>query len=623
MSEDRLTPLDASFLHLEEAASHMHVACVMIFEGDPPPYDHLVGTVEERLHLVPRYRQKLATVPLGQARPKWIDDPGFDARYHIRVSSLPRPGSEYELQVLAGRVFSQRLNRDKPRWEIWLVEGLEGNRFAMLSKTHHALVDGISGLDILSVLFAPEQEADEHEQWTPRPAPSQMGLLTEALWERTTRPAELMRPVRALLRRPRQVLRTVVETAVGVGAMAWAGLQPAPHTPYNDHIVGSDRRFVWVRGSLQDVKEIKNSLGGTVNDVMLTIVARALRRHLIRRELDVEGLVLKAFVPVSVRAEDQRGTLGNQVSGLVAPLPVGCANAADCMGQIGEAMRDIKESGQAVGAQALTELGGFAPPTLLTQAGRLIARQRFINLVVTNVPGPQSALNFEGRELLDIFPMGPLGTNLGLGVAILSYHGTINFGLVGDFDAMPDLEDLADDFTAAIHELAEAAGVNVRSVQRGSTGAEASATSADANGHVNGNGRGNVVSLPPPRRRRVRGEDRRARAGSRTGPSAAETARRGDAKTPSGATGPPASAAAGGPEAELVAESAEPAAQRGAGARLRVREPWSGYGRMKAADIVDRLAGADEQLVAMVSLYETRHRGRRRVLAATERALKA
>jgi len=441
----------------------MHVACALVFDGEPPRYEELLDHVAARLHLVPRYRQRLAEVPLQQGRPKWVDDERFDLRYHVRATALPSPGTDYELQVLAGRVFSQPLRRDRPLWDMWLVEGLEGGRFAMLSKTHHALVDGISGLDILSVLFAPDEEGTGATAWKPRPAPSSLELLGEALVERATRPFEVVRGARALLRGPRQAARRVSEIAVGVGAMAWAGLQPAPPSPYNAEVVGPDRRFTWLRTSLDDVKAIKNTLGGTVNDVVLAVVTRALRRHLLRRGEDVTGLELKAFVPVSVRPEDQRGggTLGNQVAGLMARLPVHCEDPATCLSFISEQTRELKESGQAIGAQALTELTGFAPPTIIDQAARLAARQRVVNLVVTNVPGPQFELRLLGRPLTDIIPMVPLGQNLTFGVAIVSYNGTMNFGLVGDFNAMHDLDDIPGDFAAALEELADAAGVRV------------------------------------------------------------------------------------------------------------------------------------------------------------------
>src|SRR6478736_2110504 len=269
MAGDRLSGLDASFLHLEDDSAHMHVASVIVFEGKAP-----------------HYVQRLAFVPFGQGRPRWVDDPHLNLRYHLRHSGLPSPGTEQQLRELAGRVFAQPLDRDKPLWEISLVDGLEGDRWALLSKTHHALVDGISGVDIVTVLFDTQPEpaapADPGTHWLPRPLPTQAQLLGEALVERATIPAEATRSVRAVFRAPRRIAREAVNKAAGIGAMAWAGLNPAPSSPYNRQI-GPHRRFTWVRANLVDVKAIKDELGGTVNDVVLTVVAGALGRHLRRR----------------------------------------------------------------------------------------------------------------------------------------------------------------------------------------------------------------------------------------------------------------------------------------------------------------------------------------------------
>jgi diacylglycerol O-acyltransferase / wax synthase len=462
MPSDRLSPLDASFLHFEDAASHMHVACAMVFDGDAPAYEDLLTHVDQRLHLVPRYRQRLAEVPFGQGRPIWVDDEHFDLRYHVRHTALPAPGTEYELQVLAGRVFSQQLRRDRPLWEMWLVENLDEDRFAILSKTHHALVDGISGLDILSVLFS--DEADPGEGWTPRPAPSSTQRLAEALAERATRPVEMARGVRALLRAPRQAAAQAAATAVGAGALAWAGLQPAPETPYNADVVGPDRRFTWVRGSLDDLKAVKNELGGTVNDVVLATVTGALRRHLHARGVSTQDLTLRAMVPVSVRSDIEQGALGNRVAAMMAPLPVWCENPTVRLDVVRDSMRNLKSSGQAVGAEVLTRIGGFAPPTIMAQAARIGSRQRAFNLVVTNVPGPQFPLYIQGSELLDVFPMVPLAMNQRLGIALMSYNGAINFGLIGDYDTMPDLEDFAHHLAYSLEELAVEAGVTLTGV---------------------------------------------------------------------------------------------------------------------------------------------------------------
>jgi diacylglycerol O-acyltransferase / wax synthase len=469
MPQDRLTALDASFLHLEDASAHMHVASVMLFEGDPPPYDELLATLERRLHLVPRYRQRLAFVPLAQGRPRWVDDPHLNLRYHVRATGLPSPGSEEQLRALAGRVFSQQLDRDKPLWELWLVSGLEGGRFALLGKTHHALVDGISGIDIVSVLFdaSPEPVAptDPDDRWLPRPVPSRAQLLGEALLERATVPAELTRSVRALFRGPRRALEGFRDAAVGMGAMAWAGVNPAPPSPYNGPI-GPHRRFTWVRAELADLKAIKAALGGTVNDVVLATVAGALGRHLRRRGRQTDGVELKAMVPVSVRGELERDALGNRVAAMMAPLPVWCQEPVARLDIMREQLKHLKAGGQAVGAEVLTELAGFAPPTIMGQAARLMSRQRFFNVVVTNIPGPQFPLYLMGREMIDPFPMVPLAKSQGLGVALLSYNGRINFGLVGDYDLLWDLDDFAEDIRESLAELADGAGVELSKRER-------------------------------------------------------------------------------------------------------------------------------------------------------------
>jgi WS/DGAT/MGAT family acyltransferase len=382
----------------------------------------------------------------------------------VRSTALPAPGSEQQLKELAGRVFAQQLDRDKPLWEIWLVDGLEGDRFAMLSKTHHALVDGISGVDIMSVLFdtSPEPAAppDTGERWLPRPVPSSAQLLAEAVLERATVPTEIVRSLRAVLRGPRLVAEGLRDAAVGVGAMAWAGLNPAPPTPYNRSI-GPHRRYTWVRANLADLKAIKNELGGTVNDVVLATIAGALGKHLRRRGQNTDGLELKAMVPVSVRADVERGALGNRVAAMMAPLPVWCQDAVARLDIVREELKGLKSGGQAVGAQVLTQLSGFAPATVMGQASRVMARQRFFNVVVTNVPGPQIPLYLAGKRMIDTFPMVPLAKNQALGIALLSYAGRINFGLVGDFDLLWDLDDFADDVQESLAELAAEAGVEL------------------------------------------------------------------------------------------------------------------------------------------------------------------
>ncbi len=460
-STHRLTGLDSSFLHLEGDATHMHVAACAIFEGPPPTYEELLEEIVSRLHLVPRYRQRLAFVPLDQGRPVWVDDPHFNAAFHVRHTALPKPGGEDELKRLAGRVFSQSLDRSKPLWELWLVEGLEDRRFALLTKTHHALVDGISGVDIATVLFDsarhPAPVAPPDHEWIPRPLPTDAQLLADALLERATAPGEIVRGARAALRGPRHLASRLGQALVGFGAMAWTGLTAAPPSPFNVRI-GPHRRFTWVRADLAEFKAIKNALGGSVNDVVLAVVTGALGRYMRMHGDPTDDVVLKAMVPVSVRADVERGALGNRVAAMWAPLPVGITDPIQRLLKIRREMQDVKESGQAVGAQVLTELTGFAPPTIMAQAARLQARQRLFNLVVTNVPGPQMPLYALGRELEGIFPMVPLAENTALGIAVMSYNGQMNFGLNADYDALSDVEVLAGELGAAIDELAAAAG---------------------------------------------------------------------------------------------------------------------------------------------------------------------
>ncbi len=458
---DRLTGLDASFLHLERDGAHMHVASTVIFDGPPPSYEEFRGHLEARLHLVPRFRQRLAFVPYNQGRPVWVDDPHLNLDYHVRHTALPEPGSEQQLRNFAARAFSQGLDRSKPLWELWLVDGLAGDRFAIVTKSHHCLVDGVSGADITTVLYdttpdpAPVEPAPP---WTPRPLPSGSELLAEALIERATQPAELLRGARALIRGPRQALAAVGDALTAVGSLTGRGMA-APESPLNAAI-GPHRRFAWVRAGLPAVRQIKSVHGGTVNDVILSVVAGGLGRFL--RELGhrTAGLELLAMIPVSVRSEEARGALGNQVSAMMAPLPVWCEDPVERLHLISARMGDLKRSKQAVGANLLSELSDFAPPTIASQAARLQSRQRFFNLVVTNVPGPQFPLYVLGRQMRDLFPMVPLAKGQTVCVGIMSYNGAINFGLIGDYEAMAALDTFAAELQVALEELAATAGID-------------------------------------------------------------------------------------------------------------------------------------------------------------------
>jgi WS/DGAT/MGAT family acyltransferase len=454
---DRLTGLDSSFLHMERAGAHMHVASASIFEGPAPSHEDFRDHIASRLHLVPRFRQKLRFVPLNQGRPVWVDDPFLNLDYHVRQTALPAPGSEEQLRNLAARIFSQQLDRSKPLWELWLVEGLTGDRFAIVGKSHHALVDGISGVDITTVLFDTEREPENPParppRWAPRPEPTDLKLLGDALRERATSPREIVRGVRAALRGPRQVLTGIAHTGKIVGA----GMS-APSSPFNVEI-GPHRRLAFVRTDLATLKQVKDEHGGTVNDVILSVVTGALGNYLRARGHDTEGLELRAMVPVSVRADEERGALGNRISAMMAPLPVWCQEPIRRLHLVTEIMGDLKGSGQAVGAEILTRLVDFAPTTIASQAARLQPAQRFFNLVVTNVPGPQFPLYVLGREMESIFPLVPLARRQALCVGIMSYNGQVDFGLVGDYDAMADLESFGLDLEGAIAELVDASDI--------------------------------------------------------------------------------------------------------------------------------------------------------------------
>jgi WS/DGAT/MGAT family acyltransferase len=464
----RLSALDASFLHREKAGARLHVASVTVFDGPTPPYDDVLAHIEARLHLVPRFRQRLAEIPLDQGRPVWVDDPHFNLRYHLRHAGLPAPGSQEQLKNLAGRVFAQRLDRTKPLWELLLVDGLSGGGFALIAKSHHALVDGISAVDITTVLFDTEPDAPQpappRRKWTARPLPTSAQLLSDALVERAMHPRELVRTARAVVRAPREVARNARDGLEAMGALPFAGRTPAPSTPLNVP-TGPHRRYTWVDAQLAELQGIKDSLGGTVNDAVLSVVAGALGRFLRHRGVDTRDLVLKALVPISVRADADQGALGNEVAPMWVPLPVGIEDPVAQLHAIREAVAEQHESRQAVGARTLTELAGFASPTIMSQAARVQQQQRPFNVVVTNVPGPQVPLYLLGRRLRALYPVLPLARRQALGIAVTSYDGRLGFGLLADYDAVPDLEVLATALRESIDALAGGASVARRAAR--------------------------------------------------------------------------------------------------------------------------------------------------------------
>ena len=456
---DRLTAIDASFLTNESANSHMHIGGVTIFEGPPPSYEDLLEHIGGRLHLVPRYRQKLAVPPVETGRPFWVDDSQFNLTYHVRHSALPPPGGEDKLRRLAARVFSQQLDRTKPLWELWLVEGLDDNRFALMSKNHHALVDGVSGVDIATVLFdvkpVPEPAKPDHE-WIPKPEPSGAHLAARGVEGLAKAPLGVARRIGSAISSPGDTARQLQEAAEGLGEVAWEFANPAPDLPMNVPI-GPHRRYTWVRGDLAEYKQIKSALGGTVNDVVLTVVAGSMRRWLHNRGIRTEGLELRALVPVSIRATGAGGELGNQIAAVRGPLPVYVEDPVQRLGVVVDSMEGIKASKKALGAEVISRFNDFAPPTLLAQAARINFSTRLFNMIVTNVPGPQIPLYVLGRELLDVFPVAFLPQNHALAIAIMSYNGKIDFGLLGDYDSMEDIVLLAEGIEAEVKALLTAA----------------------------------------------------------------------------------------------------------------------------------------------------------------------
>ena len=448
-----LSPLDASFLHIEGQNTPMHIGGVSIFEGPPPSFDRLRAMVAGKLTLVPRYRQKVRFVPLALGGPVWVDDPYFELGYHLRHSAIPSPGGEDQLRRMAGRVFSQRLDRDKPLWELWMVEGLSESRWALLSKVHHCMVDGVAATDLMSVLFDDRTQPDAGGTWAPAPEPGSAELALGALRRRALDPREQLRALRDAAVAPRESLRAAGELARGV-LSAGRALRPAPRSSLTGSN-GPHRVWSWSRVRLGDVKVVRAELGGTVNDVVLAIVSKGFRDLLESRGEPVEGRGVRTMVPVSVRRPGERGAYNNRVSAVVARLPIGLADPIERLDAVRRQMEGLKESKQAVAGDVLTSLSGFAPPLLLALGSRLMIRAPRLSLdtVTTNVPGPQQPVQTLGRRLLESFPYIPLVGQIRIVVGIFSYDGGLYFGVTGDAEGAADVEVLASGVERGIAEL--------------------------------------------------------------------------------------------------------------------------------------------------------------------------
>lgn len=461
---DRLSSFDTSFLANEKDNAHMAIGAVLVFEGEPPTQAEFLAQIRSRLHQLPRLRQRLLTPPLGLGTPFWVDHETFDVRRHVDRVTLPPPGTDAEMRALAGELLAPPLDRDKPLWELTLVDGFADERFAIVYKTHHAMADGISAVDIGMLLFdvAPDAPAPETEEaWRPERSPSHAGLGVHAATGMVATLRRLARWLSRAARDPRDASRRAGDGLAGLWEVTVNLLRAAPRVPINPRGVGPRREFAWADFDLAEFKRIKNALGGTVNDVSLAVATGALRAWFAERGERTDGLELKALVPVSIRTVDEHGELGNKLTAMRGPLPVGIADPAERLAVISVAMDGLKASKQPLGAEAIWGLNDwfrdFAPPVLLAPTAAINFSTRLFNLLVTNFPGPQIPFYALGRELTAIHPVGFLARRHGLAIAILSYNGRVSFGLLADPDSAPGAERLAAHLSAAVAELGEAA----------------------------------------------------------------------------------------------------------------------------------------------------------------------
>lgn len=459
---ERLKPMDAQFVDAEDEDRHASfaIASIAVFEGPAPSYAEFCDSIEARLPLVPIYRRKLRTVPFRLGPPVWVDDPNFDLRYHVRQTAVPAPGGDRQLASLIARVMAQRLDRDFPLWEYWLVQGLAKGQWALISKVHHCMVDGVSGTDLYRVIFdlSPEPPPPPGLGTTPAPAePTSVALVASAAADLVTRPARGALALAGALTRPRDTVRQAAQTARAVArltASAWPATGSSLSGP-----IGRQRRYTWARASLADVKAIRSKLGGTVNDVVLAAISGGFRTLLLSRGEEPGPHMVPSLIPVSLRAPGEESIYDNRVSVVLANLPVHLAGPVDRLAAIRAEMSDLKSTREASAAEALMTLGKFTPFPLASLVVRLGYRlpQREIVTVTTNVPGPQQQLYGLGRRLVEIIPYVPIATSLRTGVSIFSYCGQLTFGITGDYATTADIEVLARGIEGAIQELSDAA----------------------------------------------------------------------------------------------------------------------------------------------------------------------
>jgi len=460
---ERLSALDAHFLDLEDEGVHMHVAVILICDAKPLTLDGgrldaeaIRRFLDSRLAAIPRYRERLARVPV-ERHPVWVDDPSFNIQYHVRHVSLPRPGNERQLKRLIGLLMSQKLDHGKPLWEMWVIEGLEDDRFAVLARCHHCMVDGIAGVGVLGVLLRPEPDTSFRPapRWRARPAPGPLRLVTEAFARRAREPLELAGAARRALENPSRALRRAWEATLGLGESVGA-MRSASPTPLNPPHVGPHRRVDWLRFDLDAVKDLRRRLGGTLNDVVLATVAGAMRRYLRAQRVALKGIDFRAMCPVSMRPAEAGAALGNRVIMLVASLPVDERDPRRRLERVIATTRALKSSRVPKGSELIEEIADWTTTAVVTETMRLATRLRVFNMIVTNVPGPPVPLYLLGAPVFEAYPLVPLYENQALGMALLSYAGGLYWGITSDWDRVPDLHDVALGLAESFEELRKA-----------------------------------------------------------------------------------------------------------------------------------------------------------------------
>lgn len=462
----RLSALDRSFLDIENRNTHMHVGATCVFdvgplrhEGGGIDIDRVRSYVESRLHLIPRYRQRIAHVPL-EGHPVWVDDDQFDIRYHVRHLSIPKPGCERELKRLAGWINSQQLDRHKPLWEMWVVEGLENDRFAMIAKTHHCMVDGMAGADLLAVLLKPSDDTgiDDSQPWRPRPAPAPTEMLRDSIRRYATLP---LRTLATFASDPAGFGQAAVDLASALYESTSLSIHPASDTPLNRSI-GSHRRFDWLCFDLDRVKAVKNRLGGTVNDVVLNVVAGGVRDYFAGRGIDVdapENTHFRVFCPVGIHTAKRGSTGGNFVSAMMTELPVGEPDPLARLAAIRDYTREHKGDATVRGTEILEKVADETIPQLIGLFAWAVETSRTYNMVVTNVPGPPFPLYLLGARMHESFPLVPLFGHQGIGIALLSYNNRLCWGFSADRDIVHDLHDFVECVRGAFAEICAIAGL--------------------------------------------------------------------------------------------------------------------------------------------------------------------